>query len=77
MVDKDTQIRQRWLKAKIIKTGHVRHYIKDACHAWERNKDKDRNSNLEERITTNKQTLRKKTKKKRKEELERMAGMYQ
>jgi len=43
---------------------------------WGENHE-DRNSNLEERIAMNKQTLRKKTKKKRKEDLERMAGMHQ
>ena len=46
-------------------------------HGRREKNHEDRNSNLEERITTNKQTLRKKTKKKRKEELERMVDMHQ
>ena len=33
MVDKDTQTRQRLLKAKIVKFGHGGNYIKDPYYA--------------------------------------------
>ena len=81
VVGKDNQTRQRQLKAKIVKASQSRHYIKDPCCVQQGGS----NSNLEEKITTRKQVLRKGEKKKEKRKIrnkegkqrDRMTGMHQ
>ena len=85
VVSKYIQTRQRWLRAKMIKTSHGRHYIKGPCFAQQRGDQDPGNSNLQEEITIRKQKTPRKEDENEKEkkirnnnrkQRDRMAGMH-
>ena len=68
VVGKYTQTRQRWLKAKIVKSDYGRHYKKgDPSRAQGRTKGGNRT--LKEKPRNRKQALRKERKKKHKRKI--------
>ena len=47
VVDKYTQIRQRWLRVKIVKSNHGKHCKKKALTVYNNNNDGEENDRIE------------------------------
>ena len=65
VVGRYTQTRQRWLRAKIVKSKHSRHYKKGPCCVQEQQNDKRKHDSMEKLENQEIEIRNKKEKKKK------------